>query len=74
MRCQFKKTDISKLQTAINKKIIALKKDDLDSKKKIDKQVQALVNIIQLAIEASTLLIKISHTLKPKFDQQCKKA
>ena len=61
LRCQFKKTDTSKLQTTISEKITALRKDNLDSKEKIDEQVQALVNIIQQAIEASTSLVKISH-------------
>lgn len=46
LRHQFKKMDTSKLQTIISKKITALRKDDLDSKEKIDKQVQALVNVI----------------------------
>lgn len=46
----------------------------MDSKEKIDKQVQTLINIIQQAIEALTPLIKISHRSKPEFDQECKEA
>ena len=74
MRRQFKKTDSSKLRTAISEKITALGKDDLDSKEKIDKQMQALINIIQQAIEASTPLVNISHRSKPGFDWECKEA
>ena len=74
LRRQFKKTDTSKLRTAMSEKITALRKDDLDSKEKIDEQVQALVNVIQQAIEASTPLVKISHRSKPGFDRECKEA
>lgn len=44
----------------------------MDSKKKIDKQVLALVNVIQQAIEVSTLLVKISHRSKLGFDWEYK--
>ncbi len=44
----------------MNKKITAVKKDFLDSKKNIDEQMQALVNAIQEALKIATLLVKIS--------------
>lgn len=74
LRRQFKKTDILKLRAAINKKISDLSRHDLDSKEKIDKEVQALFSIIQEAIEVSAPLVKISPRSKPGFDRECKKA
>lgn len=72
MRRKFKKTDTLKLWIIISEKITALRKDNLDLKERIDQQGQALVNVIQQAIEALTPLVKISHRSKPEFDRECK--
>lgn len=74
LRRQFKKTDIPKLQAAINEKISDLSRHNLDSKEKIDEQVLALVSIIQEAIEVSTPKVKISPRSKPGFDRESKEA